>query len=199
MFINPEHAITNGWITHPDCETIDDWKKFKFLSPNAIDFPLDKVFEINDDRYFCVSNTAKVMKGATLLEPTPLPILDKNVGVPEFESERIGWEIKENQTRDCLSSMYCNLPIGVSAMLVIRSTLARNSLTLASGLYDSGFTGHIGFVLRNHSTVPAYIVEGTRVGQIIFVASGSKELYEGGYNHQHDTNLQYQYPPRFVD
>ena len=176
MFINPKTAIERGWvqgIKNPD----------KQIQPNAIDFTLDKAFHIEDSREFFVSEQSKVMKGSTPYEPHALPTAT---------DDGWGWAIGSGSRIDCLSDIYCDLPGGVSAMLVIRSTLARNGLILTCGLYDSGFRGHIGFLLHNPSRMPAYIAKGTRVGQIIFVLAESAGTYAGGYNHEHGTDLEYQ-------
>jgi len=168
MFINPQRAISEGWvsgITNPE----------KQIQPNAIDFTLDKAFTINDETPFIISESNKIMKGA---DPYP----------PAGGT----WFIDKGGMLDCLSDMYCDLPLGVAAMLIIRSTLSRNGIQLMSGLYDSGFQGHIGFLLHNRSTQFAQIAAGTRVGQIIFIASDSKEVYAGGYNHNLGTDLDYQ-------
>lgn len=174
MFINPQTAIKNGWvsgITNPE----------KQVQPNAIDFTLDKVFTILDYETFVLSEDKKIMKGSEPYEP-------------RFDTAHAsdGWLIKEHNMIDCLSNMYCDLPEGIAAMLVIRSTLARNGIMLVSGLYDSGFKGHIGFLLHNRSIATAHIGEGTRVGQIIFVQSDSSSMYQGQYNHDVGTELEYQ-------
>ena len=168
MFINPQKAINEGWIsgiTNPE----------KQVQPNAIDFTVDKVFNINDEESFAIDESGKVMKGSTLYEP-----------------ESGGWLIEGRGMIDCLSDVYCDLPEGVAAMLVIRSTLARNGIMLVSGLYDSGFKGHIGFLLHNRSDSTAHFGCGTRVGQIIFVQADSAGVYAGGYNHDAGTDLEYQ-------
>ena len=178
MFINPQTAIKNGWIKgikNPE----------KQVQPNAIDFTADKAFQINQE-YFYVSETYKQMRGSNPVNPRPT----------YYESEPINsWFIEGGGMLDFLSDIYVDLPEGVAAQLVIRSTLARNGLQLMSGLYDSGFKGHIGFLLHNRHEFEAIIAEGTRVGQIIFVQSESSDLYKGGYNHDMGTDLRYQDTP----
>lgn len=170
MFINPQRAINEGWvsgITNPE----------KQIQPNAIDFTLDKAFSINDEIQFSIDENSKVMKGSTFYEPASG-----------------GWLISSHGMIECLSDMYCDLPEGVAAMLVIRSTLSRNGIQLMSGLYDSGFQGHIGFLLHNRANTTAHFGCGTRVGQIIFVQADSAGTYEGVYNHNSGSNLDYQEP-----
>jgi deoxycytidine triphosphate deaminase len=80
-----------------------------------------------------------------------------------------------------MSDVYVEVPAGVAAKLIIRSTLNRNGIFLTSGLYDAGFKGNLGFVLHNRAG-EAYLAPGTRVGQIEFYKSDSEGLYLGGYN-----------------
>ena len=147
--------------------------------------PLDKAFAINDYTNFYVSETDKKMKGSNLID------IDTELNAQAVLGFA-GWKIGAGDSLDGLSDVYCDLPEGVAAMLWIRSTLARNRIVLTSGLYDSGFRGHVGFLLHNLSRTAAFIGEGTRVGQLILVQSDSAGLYEGGYNHEQGTDLDYQ-------
>jgi len=193
MFINPQIAIKEGWIkgiVNPE----------KQIQPNAIDFTLDKAFTINDEVPFYVSETQKHMKGSSPYTPHEISVLryshKLNDGFKVYEKiekpKETGWTIVPGNKLDCLSDLYCDLPKGISAMLIVRSTLARNGLILTSGLYDSGFQGHVGFVLHNNSVTIASIAQGTRVGQIIFVESDAAGLYDGSYKHDEGTDLEYQ-------
>ena len=163
MFISPQFAIDNNWISgilDPEIQ----------VQPNAIDFTLDTLYSINDDATFFLSNTDKKMRG----------------GVEQLTDDN-NWTLSPNKVYDGMSSMYVNVPEGVAALLIIRSTLNRNGIFLTSGLYDSGFQGHIAFALHNRSGT-AVIERGTRVGQIIFVESNSVGMYAGGYNHTAGTH-----------
>ncbi|MHA2402138.1 MAG: dCTP deaminase domain-containing protein, partial [Candidatus Kariarchaeaceae archaeon] len=149
---------------------------------NAIDFTADKAFDVADNDFY-VSESSKLMRGGEPIEPR----------TTFYESTlRASWIIPGRSMIDCLSDMYVDLPEGVAAQLVIRSTLSRNGLLLTSGLYDSGFKGHIGFLLHNLHEHDAVVAHGTRVGQIIFVSSDSAGTYAGGYNHELGTDLEYQ-------
>lgn len=175
MFINPKTAIEKGWITgltNPE----------KQIQPNAIDFTADKAFKIVDSTFY-VSDSHKEMRGSYSVTPDPT----------YFEAElRSSWIISGGDMLDFLSDVYVSVPEGVAAQLVIRSTLARNGLQLVSGLYDSGFEGHIGFLLHNRHQCEAVIAQGTRVGQIIFMQADSSGVYEGSYKHESGTALRYQ-------
>ena len=168
MFINPQTAIDEGWITGTFTE--------KNIQPNAIDFTLDKLFEINNDEAFIINEDYKLMRGSVEIEAEE----DEDDGLHY-------WPIDIRVSYDGMSSMYCKLPEGVACLLIIRSTFNRNGMFLTSGLYDSGFEGHIGFVLHNRSG-PAKIATGTRIGQIMFIPSDSAGMYAGGWNHGNDTH-----------
>ena len=183
MFINPQTAIKNGWITgltNPE----------KQVQPNAIDFTADKAFTVAIEHAY-VSEEGKQMRGGGPMELT-VASMSSMLETPSNPDWKDWWAIPGKDMIDCLSNIYVDLPEGVAAQLVIRSTLARNGLLLTSGLYDWGFRGHIGFLLHNLHSQPAFIAPGTRVGQIIFVSSDSAGVYSGGYNHDAGTELEYQ-------
>jgi deoxycytidine triphosphate deaminase len=176
MFINPQTAIDNGWITG----TFTD----KNIQPNAIDFTLDKLFSIDHENCFIISEDEKHMRGGEEIEA--------DYDVEDF---RHWWPIDIRTSYDAMSSMYVKLPEGVAAMLIVRSTFNRNGLFITSGLYDSGYEGHIGFALHNLSG-PTRIATGTRIGQIMFIPSDSAKMYDGGWNHGEDTNHSYTEPEK---
>jgi deoxycytidine triphosphate deaminase len=173
MIISPKTAIAEGWITHTDATY--DWLSTNSIQPNALDFTLDKAFYFNTLDEFRLSNSHKKMRSTTQITPKQ--------NVDGIES----LQIPAGCTVDCLSNMYLNIPTQVAALLVVRSTLNRNGIFLTSGLYDSKYTGHIGFSLHNNGPT-AHIAPGTRVGQILFVKSDSVGEYSGGYNHSLDSD-----------
>lgn len=169
MFINPKIAIEKGWVTgihNPD----------KQVQPNAIDFTLDRLWVVNEHSQFVISEVDKQMRRRTEL-----------VSVPHrAEHDMYFWSIHPQTILDGLSDVYVDVPDGVAAMLVPRSSFTRNGFLLTSGLYDSGFKGHIGFVLHNRGG-DARVFEGTRVGQLIFIESENALMYGGGYSHDKGT------------
>ena len=163
MFISPIAAIDNGWIK-------GDFSH-ENVQPNAIDFTLDVLFSIDDTKTFTIGKDHKKMRGGEKLKP----VVDSRDNV-EY------WRLSPQTCYDGMSDFYVTLPEGVACMTIIRSTLNRNGIFITSGLYDSGYEGHIGFAIHNNSGF-ALIEPGTRVGQLIFVQADSDGLYEGGYNH----------------
>ena len=168
MFINPKIAIAEGWITG----IVDSEKQ---VQPNAIDFTLDKLFSINHTSHFVISENEKKMRGGEQLVPAELRVTPHT----------LFWKL-EQTIYDGLSDIYVDIPDGVAAMLVTRSTFTRNGVFITSGLYDSGFKGNIGFTIHNWLGVTTIGV-GTRIGQIIFVESENARQYAGGYNHEAGT------------
>ena len=165
MFVNPIQMIEQGYIRN----LVDQEKQ---VQPNAVDFTVDRINEFTGDGIyttsFYVGETKKSMRAQNQL------IADTLDGV------RV-WALRQNSEYDIMSDVYVEVPEGYAALLVLRSTFVRNGCWLASGLYDSGFKGNIGAVL--HTGNAAAIVEvGPRLGQIIFVESGTAKMYAGGYN-----------------
>lgn len=173
MFINPKHAIGEGWvrgIKNPEVQ----------IQPNAIDFTLDRAFSISANEFIISTDPTtgkelKQMRGGSEIATSP----DRRTNVEFFHLTAPMYDI--------LSDIYVDLPEGVAALLVPRSTFARNGWWLVSGLYDSGFKGHVGCVIHQHVGT-SKVEKGTRVGQIIFVSSENAKLYAGGYNHELGTN-----------
>lgn len=175
MFISPKTAIENGWVTG-----IHDVEKQ--VQPNALDFTLDKVYAIRTTNQFVISEYGKQMRGSHELEP----VLDRGFK-HETGEDLYFWHIRDNVV-DGMSDVYVDLPEGVAAILLPRSTLSRNGLFLTSGLWDSGYRGHIGMMLHIRAEGMTSIAKGTRVGQVIFVASDSATMYAGGYTHEKGTH-----------
>lgn len=184
MIINPKVAIDNEWVKHPLCNTMDDWKKFKFLSPNAIDFTLDRLFSIAPLPFY-LSEDDKVVRGGGEISATTQYIRRPSKDVPNYLDvyETEAWELQSQTSYDGASHLYVELPENVVAITIIRSTLNRNAVFLTSGLYDQFFKGHLGFVLHNMSRNKTYLKPGTRVGQVRFESADGSHNYEGGYSH----------------
>ena len=161
MFINPKHAIQEGWVTFPEWMS-EDFKQ-KCIQPNALDFTIDRLFSIKPTDRFTISETTKTMR------------LNEEVHPGSY------WDLGPG-CYDAMSDFYVNVPEGVAAWLITRSTFNRNGTFIQSGLYDSGFKGNCGFVIYNIGGLTS-IAPGTRIGQLIFVKSeDSGKLYAGGYN-----------------
>lgn len=148
----------------------------KCIQPNAFDFTLDKVYKINHSNTFFINEEGKQMRTGS----EHLPVTNRRTQTQE-------WVLEGDSVYDGMSDIYVQIPDGIAAMLITRSVFSRNGLFLTSGLYDSGYNGHIGFAIHNRSG-PAHIGVGTRIGQIIFVEAENALQYAGQWNHEQGTH-----------
>lgn len=169
MYINSRTAINEGWITFPTW--MSDEQQVRCVQPNALDITLDALFEIDTTGTARITEAERNLRMVNKVEPVE--------GV---------WTLKPNTMYDCMSDFFVNVPQNVAAQLAIRSSLNRVGIHLNAGLYDSAFTGNVGFTLYNRSG-SLEIGKGTRVAQLIFVSSPDSGSYEGIYNaHQSGTH-----------
>jgi deoxycytidine triphosphate deaminase len=180
MLISPKVAIEQGWVTG-----IKD--PAKQIQPNAIDFTLDRMFRINGENTFIISTNEETGKEEKIMRAS----LEVKPAQERGPNGKSWFYIDGNSAVDILSDMHVNLPEGVAALTIIRSTFCRNGLFLTSGLYDSGFNGHVGCIVHNRSGL-AKIEVGTRIGQIMFVKAEAAGLYAGQWNHNVGTNAGHQ-------
>ena len=174
MIISPDTAIKSGWV-----QGIHNVERQ--LQPNAIDFTLDNAYTVTEspfELYIGEDGTeTKRMRGGTEIDP-----------YKEAMKDFATWRLDGGSMIDCLSNMYVEVPNDVAVMLFPRSTITRNGIFLTSGLYDTGFKGHIGFLLHNRSKGRALLGPGVRVGQCMFVSADSVGQYSGGWNHHQGTH-----------
>lgn len=171
MIINPRIAIKEGWV-----KGIKDEEKQ--IQPNAIDFTLDRIFQISHNDLIVyvdpeTNEEVRQMRGVSEITP-----------IPHRSSRAEFFHLQGKTSYDCMSDVFVTLPNGVAALLVVRSTYNRNGIFLTAGVYDSLFTGNIGFALHNLSNGSAKIQKGMRIGQIMFIQADSAGGYKGGYNTQ---------------
>jgi deoxycytidine triphosphate deaminase len=162
MFINPKVVIENKWITgihNPE----------KQIQPNAIDFTADVMKRVKLEPAY-VGETTKQMR-----EIYDIPCIN-NI-----------WRLDAMSVYDVMSDMYVEVPEGMCAILFTRSTFTRNGIFITSGLYDTGFKGHVGCTIYTFGGQTA-IERGTRIGQIAFFEAQNAHVYQGGWNHQQGTH-----------
>lgn len=164
MVISPITAIEQKWITHPDFQSIEDWEKSKYINPNAIDFTLDTLFTVDNEKIALISEETRIFRSCEL----------------QYPQDDI-YTLYPGGFYDGMSKFTVNIPEGVCALLINRSTLNRAGVHLNAGLYDAGYNGNIGFSLYNRIGA-TQIKQHTRVGQIMFLQSDSVGLYNGIYN-----------------
>ena len=153
MFLNPQQAIKEGWISGVDPGNVQ---------PNAIDVTADRIFQMNEDNVFEISKRDKMHRNRS-----------------EYDNPNI-WRMMPG-VYDFLSNVYVDVPEGVVGWLVTRSSFNRNGMFVQSGLYDSGFKGNIGGMVYNLGG-ETRMEPGTPIAQFVFAKSDSAGIYAGGYN-----------------
>lgn len=179
MFISPKTAIEKGWIKRADGQEIAVGN----IQPNAIDFTIDRVFALGGNSFKAVDAMVDGQLKTIKELPDGVELEAVEDADPKFDRVPL-WKLDGRASFDFTSDFYVDLPEGVAAMLIVRSTFNRGSLFVTSGLYDSGYKGAIGGAIHNNGQLPAYVGKGVRVGQIMFVQSDSAGMYAGGYNHE---------------
>lgn len=140
------------------------------VQPNAVDLRVGKIFRIDGEKIFEVSNEHKKHRGTYEVLPDQDGFFYLEVGHYEVVMENM-IRVGENE----------------AGWVITRSTLNRNGLYITSGLYDSGYNGVMAGAL--HVTVgPARIKQGTRIGQYLSFDAESLHMYDGDYGigKQHD-------------
>lgn len=158
MFLNPREVFESGWLR--GVEEAD-------IQPNAIDIPVNKVFTLLQHTPFILRKDGKTHRTRREAE------VDVRDGI-RF------WRLTSG-AYDFMSDVYVEVPEGVCGWLITRSTLNRNGIIAHSGLYDSGYKGHLSgslYVIGGLSLIE----EGARVAQFVLGQSNSAGLYSGGYN-----------------
>jgi|GEM_PF-910578 deoxycytidine triphosphate deaminase len=156
MFLNPKQAIDEGWLRGVPLDHVQ---------PNAVDIRAGELYKVRKDSDFELYHEKKSHRARDKVDDTAEAL----------------WSLKSNNVYDFVSPAYVEMPDGVVGWLVTRSTLNRNGVFVLSGLYDSGFKGHINGMLYNligHTLIQPE----SRVAQFIMASSDSFGKYMGGYN-----------------
>jgi deoxycytidine triphosphate deaminase len=134
------------------------------VAQNGIDCHLFRMVEVIDGGIITNGKNGAVPPSTVAMEPID--------GFYNLEAGRCySFECKE----------VVNIPVGMCAMLVGRSSLNRRGCNVFSGLYDSGYHGRVGGTLR--SLVPLKLAEDFAILQIVFMQSEGTRMYKGQYQH----------------
>lgn len=144
--------------------------------PNAVDLRLAKVFSIGDDE-FILSDTIKQHRGKKELAPNESGFFWLDPGFYEIVMQNEVSLFKEGDA-----------PFGDTGLVIARSTLIRNGVTIESGLYDSGYVGPIvaGMRVEGGSFGVAY---GTRIAQFLLFFAEADTTYTGSYGYAEDGTI----------
>lgn len=178
MFISPQHAFDQGWITG----LLDAEKQ---IGSDGIDLTLKMVSYIGVGSYSVLTSA----KSNTIHRPLELIEPVTTDGWEVIPDGIVGYDLHPG-VYDLEFNEFIRLPRGVSALLFLRSTFVRAGHRMFSGLYDQGFENYAGAVV--HIEGNTFVEANMRTAQIVFIESaGSGQLYAGGYNHKEgDANWQ---------
>src|SRR5699024_3153660 len=99
------------------------------VQPNAIDITTDRLFEVLPTTFWLGMNSNET----------------KHREVNEVEIQEDGYfKLEKDKTYQFLSDSVVEVGDSEAGYLITRSSLNRNGLVVTSGLYDSGFEGHLG-------------------------------------------------------
>jgi deoxycytidine triphosphate deaminase len=100
------------------------------------------------------------------------PNSHNSLGVPAYY-------LKQGKAYQFECAETVKLPAGMCAMVLPRSSLIRRGVLLGTGLYDSGYEGHLGGCL--YASADTLLEDGVAILQMVFVKSEGTRLYEGQY------------------
>lgn len=143
------------------------------LQPNAVDLKLDKVFKTDPTcNSFTLSEENKTHRAKIEMFP------DDN-GYFVFD-QGSSYEVAFEGT--------VTIGDNEAGFVINRSTLNRNGVFIASGLYDSGYSGSMAAALHNFGGT-TNIKKGTRVAQFILWKAESICNYNGSYGFNNDGSI----------
>lgn len=98
------------------------------------------------------------------------------------------FKLEKDKTYQFLSDSVVEVGDSEAGYLITRSSLNRNGLVVTSGLYDSGFEGHLGGLITV-GVGSAYVKRGARVAQFILFDAEMVHSYDGSYGIVKDEKL----------
>lgn len=144
------------------------------IQPNATDLRIDKIFKIENNIFEIDKDNNKKHRSITKIEADRNGFYFLNEGHYAVIMEN-DIEVGENEC----------------GFVITRSTFNRNGCYLTSGLYDSGYKGHMAACL--HVTSGALkIQKGTRIGQYLCFHCNSLYKYNGSYGVNSEYDKKYE-------
>lgn len=160
MILDGRTIIEKKFVTFDEEALVDTESQ---IQPNGVDLRLNKIYAVRGK--FQVPHDGKVAHDLVIEEI----------------------ETKDNWFHLSVNALYyvdfiekISVPGGWCSTLITRSSLVRSGVDIASGLWDSGFSGTLGCCLRLHN--PIDIEWGAKLCQVMFhEAKFNGHLYTGKY------------------
>jgi deoxycytidine triphosphate deaminase len=160
MIINPKEILQKKIITYPSNINIEE-----HIQQNGIDIDCIKVFTTGS-----ASNVLFIRKDKTIKPTVYEKVSSMLNGIEVFKLET-------GKAYTFESSFEINIPEGMCAEIVGRSSLNRFGVFVRSSWYDTGFKGTIGATFYCFNDV--IIEKGARVAQIVFRTAEAASMYKG--------------------
>lgn len=147
------------------------------VQPNAVDLRIQKVIRISSDP-FVLKTTGKAHRTTEELKVNYI-----------LDNENVGWDLRPGAYEITMQNIV-KVGENEAGWIIPRSTLVRNGVFLASGLYDSGFHGTVGCCM--HVTCGNFILErGAPVAQFILFDAEMAHMYNGSYGFGKESEKKY--------
>lgn len=195
MIISPHKVLSEGWIKpNPEYNSFDPDKD---IQPNGIDLRLEEVFQLKHPHDFFNPKTGRGGRTSNSFyllkdnEKQHLAYQKIDISHTTLHNHADGsilkkvdkaWVLSGRNSYDFQTNMIVDIPNGIAASLIVRSTLNRNQMFVTSGLYDSGFKGIVGGMLHIQHPFQSTFEQSAAVCQIIFYKSDiTNKMYHGSY------------------
>lgn len=143
--------------------------------PSGLDLRVEKVYIITEDVPSGIIDGIKVIPEHSEIKPKDYP---------EYNFENC-WKIEYN--KPYIFEVQKQITIGKNnaQFYLPRSTLLRQGVNVYTALGDTGYTGHLSFMVINHRKGDFYISKGERFAQLIdFQVQDTDKEYDGDYQEE---------------
>lgn len=143
--------------------------------PNSIDLKLDKILTLSEQRFY------------------PIGLYDGKKKLPEYNELEVWAKGQNNEPLYKLEpkTSYIvvidgkiEIPENVAQFYLPRSSLLRCGLSLHTALGDSGFKGHLQFLITNENNFPVLLGKGERIATAVFFTVQGATKYDGDYQEE---------------
>ena len=132
------------------------------IQPNGIDLTIQAIRPIQDGGY--LKRREVVLPSA---QEDLLPDSSGNIALRRGEC----YDVRYLQT--------VKVPKGAAGIIIARPSLNRMGAFVTTGLYDSGFIGRLGCILRTNKNIKVQL--GARLAQLIMIEAHTDHMYNGQY------------------
>lgn len=144
--------------------------------PGGIDLKLDnvKIFSGNENVYG-IADGAKQLPKQKSIEESAVKIGARKL--------KVGFMLEPHKPYIAVVQGKMKIPLDVLQLYFPRSSLLRAGIDVRTAVGDPGFSGHLSFLIINHSDTPFFIKKGERFVQMVCIKLNEETSgYDGDYN-----------------